>query len=291
MTTCQHCHRRAELYLCDNCQIQLANALDQIPWLIQELDNRIQKLDRISLGTIGRNRRPDTLDAIDFDAAETARKIRKTLQHWVNTIAIRATGRQPAALNTATTADLARWLNTNIPHIAKLDLNHKGRHKLYDDITHIAGTPEESGEIHRAINPTEKHLVGPCPTIIGRNHNGTPRTCNTTLFADTYDQTTRCPTCHQTINVETTRRQAAAERDLHTRNQLLDMLAAIDEPITTTQLDHWIKWRRLKRQAWLKAGIPTEYRLTDHAEPLYSIEQARKLRRRDQRFTRRKTHT
>lgn len=291
MTTCQHCKRRTEFYLCDNCQIQLANALDQIPWLIQELDNRIAKLDRINLGTIGRNRRPDELDAIDFDAAETARKIRKALQHWVNTIAIRATGRPPTALNTATTADLARWLNANIPHIAKLDLAHKGRHQLYDDITHIAGTPEQAGELHRAINPTEKHLVGPCPTPIGRNHNGTPRTCNTTLFADTYDQTVRCPTCHHTINVETTRRQAAAERDLHTRDQLLDMLTAIDEPITTTQLSHWIKWRRLKRQAWLEDGIPTEYRLTDHAEPLYSIEQARKLRHRDQRFTRRNTGT
>lgn len=285
-TKCQHCHGRSELYLCESCQVDLANRLDQIPWLLEELDNRIQQLDRINLGTIGRNRRPDQLNPIDFDACETARNIRALLQQWVETVAQRHTGRTPPALRTVHTIELARWLTANINAIARQPFAGQ----LHRDITKLTGTQQKPGTLHRAINPTEHHLAGPCPTITGRNHNGTPRTCNTMLFADTYDVIVTCPECRQDINVEDNRRKAAAERDLHTKNEIHDMLTTINEPITTDQLNHWIKWRRLKRQAWLEAGIPTEYRLTEHAEPLYSIDQARKLRRRDQRFTRRTNH-
>lgn len=291
MTTCQHCHRPNNLYLCDNCQTQLANMLDQIPWLLTELDNRIAQLDRTNTGTIGRTRRPDELNPIDFDALETSRKIRKTLQHWVTTIATKATGRPPNSLHTATTPDLARWLNHNIGHIARLDLNHKGHHQLYDAITHITGTPNKPGTLHRAINPTEHHLAGPCPTITGRNHNGTPRQCETMLFADTYDQTVTCPTCHQDINVEDNRRKAAADRDLHTQTELIDTLNAINEPITPAQLTAWTRARRLRPAAYRHDQTITEYRIHPNDEPLYSLERTRKLQRRDNDPTRRKQPT
>ncbi len=291
MTTCQHCHRRSELYLCDSCQIDLCNRLDQIPWLLKELDNRIQKLDRLSVGTIGRNRRPDTLDAIDFDAIEVARTIRKTLLHWVETIATRATGRPPTALNTASTADLARWLSANITHIARINLNHRGRHQLYDDITHIAGTPEQAGQLHHAINPTEHHLVGPCPTPIGRNHDGTPRECGRTLYADTYDKTTTCPDCHHTIDVETNRLRAAGQRDLHTRTNLIDVLATIDEPVEPTRVDQWINARRLRPGGYQHDQTIIEFKIHPNDEPVYSLDRARKLRRRDNGLTRRRTRS
>jgi uncharacterized Zn finger protein (UPF0148 family) len=288
VTKCQHCHRPNDLYLCHSCQIELCNRLDQIPWLLEELDNRIQKLDRVSVGTIGRNRRPDEMNPVDFDAIELARTIRKTLQHWVETIATQATGRPPTALTTVTTPDLARWLNHNIKHIARLDLAKKGRHQLYDDITRIAGTPDRGGQLHRAINPAEHHLVGPCPTILGRDEHGHPRQCGRTLFADTYDRTVECPNCHQTIDVETTRTRAAAERDHHTRTALIDVMATIDEPITDNQLDAWINARRLRTAGWLHDGSIIEFRLAPTDEPVYSLTRARKLRRRDNNLTRRK---
>lgn len=288
MIPCKACHRPNPLYLCDDCQEQLRVMLDQLPWLLEELDNRIQCLTRYQTGTIGRSGRPDELTIIDFDAAETARAVRKKLLTWVETVAQRHTGRQPAALTTVTTKDLARWLQANTAAIARQDCAGD----LYQDIKALVGTDHQpTGQLVRAINPTQHHLVGPCPTITGRTHTGQPRQCGHMLYADTYDQTVECPTCKQTINVEDNRRRTAAERDLHTRQDLQDMLTNIDEPITETQLNHWIKWRRLKRQAWLEDGIITEYNLTNQAQPLYSIQQARTLRRRDQRFTHRKHHT
>jgi hypothetical protein len=284
MTPCQQCHRPNDLYLCESCQTQLSNRLSEIPWLLEELDNRIQNLDRINVGTIGRNRRHDHMNPIDFDACELARTIRKTLQRWVETIAAHATGRTPAGLSTVTTPDLARWLNANITHIARLDLAKKGRHPLYDDITNITGTPDQPGRIHRAINPNEHHLVGPCPTITGRHPDGTPRQCERTLYADTYDTTVTCPDCHQGIDVEATRLRSAAARDHHTRNELLELLATIDEPIDPQLLRKWTTTGRLRPTGYRHDGTITEYRIHPNAEPVYSLDRARKLRRRDNRL-------
>ncbi|MGV0627195.1 DUF1922 domain-containing protein [Mycolicibacter minnesotensis] len=291
MITCQHCKRPTQLFLCDDCTDQLHDMLTQIPWLLQELDARIQKLDRLPYGTIGRTRAPaNQLSVIDFDAVETARNVRKLLRRWVETIAQRHTGRKPPGLDTVTTPDLARWLRVNTKAIARLDLAHKGRHQLYDDINRLVGGDSRGGQLVNAINRYEKHFAGPCPTIVGRDRDGQPRQCDTTLYADTYDRTVTCPTCDQDIDVEQNRRRAAAERDLHTRTDLLDVLANIDEPVTEEQLDRWIP-RRLRHAGWLHDGTIIEFRIHPNDEPVYSVERARKLRRRDQHLTRRKSHT
>jgi hypothetical protein len=284
MTTCQNCTRPTDLYLCPDCKDQLDYMLDQLPWLLDELDARIQRLDRTNLGTIGRNRRPDELNIIDFDAAETARTIRKDLLKWVETIAQQHTGRTPPNLNTVTTKDLARWLKANTDAISRLSLAGD----LYRWTSRLVGPGQRGGQLVRAINPVEHHLVGPCPTITGRDHQGHPRQCGHILFADTYDRTVTCPTCEQDIAVEATRRQAAAARDLHTRQDLLDVLANIDEPTNDNQLTRWITARRLRPAGWIHDGTITEYRIHPAAEPVYSLDRARRLRRRDHDLTRRK---
>lgn len=282
MNTCQHCKRQEpNNYLCTDCTTQLADMLNEIPWLLQELDARIQKLDRISIGTIGRTRRPDQLNVMDFDAAEESRKVRKLLLHWVETIAERALGRKPPNLQTVATANLAQWLAANVHHIARLSLIRKGRHPLYDDIKRLVGETQQGGDLVTAINPVEKHLVGPCPTITGREHNGTPRQCGKTLFADTYDSTVTCPSCDQEIDVKKNRERAAAERDLHTKASLLEVLTNIDEAVPEQQIDRWIEARRLRPKGFIHDGVIVEYRLSESAEAVYSLERARKLRRRD----------
>jgi uncharacterized Zn finger protein (UPF0148 family) len=280
-TLCQHCKRPTDLHLCTDCQTQLVNMLDEIPWLLEQLDARIQRLDRVSAGTVGRSRRPDELNVMDFAAAEEARKVRKTLLHWVNVVAERHTGRRPPALDTAATPDLARWLSTNVKAIARLDLANKGRHPLYDDIANLVGQDQRGGQLVQAINPVEKHIVGPCPTITGRKRDGAPRQCGQVLFADTYDKTVTCPICKQDINVEDNRKKAAADRDLHTKDSLLEVLTNIDEPVTADKLELWITARRLRPRGYRHDGAIVEFRINDHDEPVYSVERARKLRRRD----------
>ena len=278
MTDCQHCGRPTQLYLCDDCTTQLAGMLDQIPDLIEELDTRIQKLDRIHLGTIGRTRRPDELNVMDFDAAETARKLRKTLLRLVATIAQRHTGRQPPGLATVTTTNLARWLQANTDAIARLNIAGN----IYRDINRLVGPDRRSGDLIRAIDRTpERHFAGLCPTIRGHDHEGQPIECEQSLYAELDDRTTTCPTCNHTVNVEHNRRRAAESRDLLTTTEIVDVTTNIGEPITTDQLDTWIQARRLRTKGWLHDGALVAARVNEHSQPVYSLKRARKIARRD----------
>ncbi|PQM51816.1 DUF1922 domain-containing protein [Mycolicibacter virginiensis] len=276
MITCQHCRRTTQNYLCDDCTDALDDMLSQIPWLLEELDNRIQRLDRTTTGTIGRSRGPDELSVIDFDAAKLARTTRTTLLNLAETVAHIASGRTPR-LETVTTGDLALWIACKLPHIVR----HHTAGNTYRIIDNLVGSDQQGGQLVRAINPIEHHLVGPCPTITGRDHLGYPRQCGHVLFADTYDRTVTCPACQQEIDVERTRLATAQARDHHTREDLLDLLTNIDEPVNPNQLDRWITARRLRPTGWLHDGTITEFRLNPAAEPVYSLDRARKLRRRD----------
>lgn len=286
MTHCQHCKRRAQIYLCDDCTTILANMLDQIPWLIEELDARIQKLDRIPHATIGRSRRPDELSVIDFDAAETARKIRKQLRRWVETVAERHAGRRPPGLDTVGTADLARWLQANVEAIARLDLaDRHGNHQLYDEINKLVGSDQKGGQLVRSINRTRRHFAGLCPTITHRDQCGDPVDCGTSLYADEGDRTTTCPTCKQQIDVDQNRERTAKSRDLMTADRIFEVLTNIGEPVTRDQLNRWIKARRLRRRGWLHDGEIVKTRLVLADQAVYSFDQAQKVRRRDHQLT------
>jgi DNA-directed RNA polymerase subunit RPC12/RpoP len=271
---CQHCKSQAQLYLCDTCETQLGDMLDQIPWLLDELEARIQCLDRISTGTIGRNRRADQLNVMDFDAAETSRKTRKTLLHWVETIAERHTGRKPPALNTAATKHLARWLQANTNAIARLDCAGS----VYHDINKIVGSDQKGGELVGAINRTERRFAGPCPTIRGHDSRGRPIECAHSLYADIDDETVTCPACKSTINVKKNRLKASVDRDLLTEPKILEALDDLDEKVSRVKLYEWIKAGKLKPRGWIHDGqiIPVRIRRGDPR--VFSLSRVRQLR-------------
>lgn len=277
---CQVCRADNQQYLCDRCIIQLDLMLGQIPWLIDQLDAQIQKLDRVNSGTIGRTRSQDSLDVMDFAAAEKSRRVHKLLLRWVIHVVDAHTGRIPPALATTSTRSLAAWLKCNTTAIARLPKSGD----LYRDIHKLVGTDtERKGELVTAINPTQRHLVGPCPTITGRRR-GNHILCGHILYADTYDRTITCPTCQQDIDIETTRRRAAADRDYHTEEQLLEVMANCGEPVDPDTLTQWIKAKRLRPDGRLHNGLIVPTHTHDDCPYVYSVKRARKLRDRDNRL-------
>lgn len=278
LTPCKNCGTENPQHLCDTCAVQLGQMLDQLPWLLKELDARIQKLDRVNLGTIGRTRTQDSLDVIDFAASEKARKVRKLLLRWVIHVVQAHTGRIPPELASVTTPDLARWLKVNIPAITRLP----GAGDFYRDIRQLVGTDtNRTGTLVTAINPTQRHLVGPCPTVTGRDRQGQPAYCGHILYADTYDRTVTCPNCDHDIDIEKTRRAAAAERDYHTEEQLLEVMANCGEPVDPDTLQAWIKAKRLRPAGRLHDGLIVPTHTHDRDPYVYSVKRARKLRARD----------
>lgn len=277
MNLCQACKRPDQLYLCEECRTTLWNMLDQIPWLLDELDARIQKMDRIPHGTIGRNRRPHEMNVIDFDACETARETRKLLQQWVEDVAVKHTGRRPSALSTAVTGDFARWLQVNTAAIARLDIAGA----LYHDIAKLVGPGQRGGQLVAALNHVERRFAGPCSTIRGYDNQGKPIECGATLYADVDEETTVCPDCEQTINVAENLDKAAVARDLLPEPKLLEVLKNVGEPVSRVKLYQWIREGRMRPKGWMHNGsiMPLRVRRGDPA--VYSLARARKLRNRE----------
>lgn len=286
MNLCQACKRpENNNYLCTDCETTLADMLSQIPWLIEELDTRIQRFDRITQGTIGRARSIDPPAIIDFDACETARNLRADLLRWVERVAEAHTGRRPAVLHTAATADLARWLQHNVHHIARLALAGN----LFHDIEKKVGQDQTGGQLVKAINRTARHFAGTCPTIRGHNPRGEPLHCDQPLYADTDERTTTCPKCKQDINVEANRRQSEIDRDLMTEPKLLEVLADLGENVSRVRFYRWVKELRIRPKGWIHNGaiVPVRIRRGDPA--VYSLARARKLRAKEE--TRQETMT
>lgn len=277
MNLCQACKRQCDLFLCTDCTGILADMFSQLPWLIEELDIRIQRLDRISQGTIGRARSIDPPAIIDFDACETARELRKELRHWVETVAKRHTGRTPPGLDTVTTADLARWLQLNTEAIARLDIAGG----IFHDLKKRVGTDQRGGQLVKAINRTARHFAGPCPTVRGHNQRGEDIECGEILYADEDETTVTCPRCRQDINVERNRLRANVERDLMTEPKILETMTNLDEKISRVTFYRWVREKRIRPKGWIHDGriMPMRIRRGDPA--VYSLARARKLRTRE----------
>lgn len=275
-TECRNtnCKRPSQqLYLCTDCTTVLANMLDQVPDLLAELDARIQKLDRVPHGTIGRTRSASDLNVMDFDAAETARETRKMLRRWVETVAEKSTGRRPPGLDTVETRNFARWLKVNVEAIARLDIAGK----IYDSIKTLVGTGDKGGKLVHAIDRRERHFAGSCPTIKGWDANGRVVECGEILYDEYGSRTVDCPTCGQEIDVKRNQVRALATRDLMPSDTLLAALINAGEPIEAEKIERWIAIKRLRPRGYMHQGKFVKSRVQEADNALYSFETARRL--------------
>lgn len=295
MTKCQHCHRPCQVYLCESCVTQLANMIDNLPWLIDALNDRIQRIDRIQIGTIGRNRRPDELNIIDFDAAETARKTEKTIRRLVRTIngytqpiqlpctvthdfigPLRPAWRRLPYGYQPTTIELIDWLMRRVDVIAR----HTKAGHVYRELARMVGTDtdQRGGQLVDAINRQDRRYLGPCTAVIGKQRDGTPRQCGADLYAPTEAPTTTCPTCGTTTDTEQQLNDTIKERDLVTEALLLERLAIMGEPVSHRQLYTWIKTGKLTPRGWIHDGRIVPHKIRHKDPRVFSLSQARQLR-------------
>ena len=286
MTQCQTCGARSQTYLCPDCSDRLESMLSEIPELLDELDARIQQLDRITVGTIRRQRRPAEMAPIDVAALDESRKVRDTLKHWVTTVAERHNGRRPPGLGTVATPDLARWLARNIQHVQNLHCEGKKCRRcagdLYQEIHHLVGDAGvqngQRGELVTAVRPVERHFAGLCNTIRGYDNHGKPIECGRALYTESDARTVTCSACGFDIDVKRNLTRTFVEHDLLTEQKLLETLDQLDEHISARQLDKWIDGGQLPIAGYLHHGevVPEKKR---HKDPrVFSLSRVRHLR-------------
>lgn len=269
MTPCTKCGARTQLYLCPTCQRYLAEMLETLPWLLEQLEVTRLRQDRLTTGVVGKGANPSP---INVGCMELSRTIDATLSQLLAVLQRRFVvfGHAPANIQ------MARWLGDYVEDIAR----HELAKTFFTEIASLVGDPDHPstpGRILAAINRTTRIFAGPCPTITGHDRQGEAIECGLILYGDEGQTSVECPRCHQEIDVARNRLKASVDRDLLPENKLLEVLETLDEKVTRYQLLQWIKTGKLHPRGWIHQGQVVGRRVRRGDPRVFSLSQTRHL--------------
>lgn len=265
MTDCRNCRRDTELFLCTLCAKELHALLADLPWLCEELEVTVVRQDKLATGVIGRG--SDNPSPINVGAMELARNLHNQLGTIVREL-LETAGRTdaPADRNTA----MARWLYSHHHAIVCHPYAGQTMREIRTGTEAILGV----------INRVSRMYCGPCTTVTGHRPDGTDIECGIDLYADRDNLVDiQCPKCKTWIEPRRQLLTTITRRDLLTKNWIIEAMAHLDEEITPSQFDGWFYSGRIRIRGYLHHGriVPKRVRKTD--ERVFSLTQARQLRR------------
>lgn len=274
MSICLHCRRRTELYLCDDCKNELADMLDQMPWLIEQLDTTLTRQDKLTTATVGKS--AENPSPINVGAMKLSRTTRTTLLALAEQVATTFHGRTPQ-FETVATGDLALWIGCKIDRIQR----HHTAGQVYATINELVGDGDntDGGTLVLAINRSDRAYYGPCNNIVGRDRHGRERNCGRDLYAPRDAINVTCPRCDTTVDARKQIERTRSASDLRTVDLLLDTMRNLGENVSRVKLYEWIKAGRLQPRGWYNK----DHGIVDHyirrGDPkVFSLSQARQLR-------------
>lgn len=307
--TGNRCGRPTDLYLCADCEVELADMLTslttggtitetiqqgrtasgrhwwierdrRIPGLLQDLADAATGQTRFG----GHNRRTTTEEApLRFNS--TARKriteIRALLLEWTQHLA-KHIGAAYVAMDPLDTTAYAQWLAHNAHALAGIeDIGHF-HHQLRTLI----------GKAQRCVDcPPQPRFCGQCDTMMDR------KMCGLALYAPRDAVEVTCPNrdCRTVHNIEKlyTRTLNSAEYKLFPRevligNQRTDsperyttgIMGELGEFVHWQTFNRWLREKRLKPRMYLRPnGRRGFYRQSDDDTPEYRLADLRKVKR------------
>jgi hypothetical protein len=292
---CRACHAKAELNLCTDCTKSVESMIQELPWLLAQLETTITRQDKLTTTNIGKSSEtplPLNITASDI-AHETHTEIQKIVQRVENsldrywpmcTTPADFIGPLPPAWRrlptnyTPTTLEYVDWLMRRTNTIAR----HRRAGSIYHALANLVGDGPRGGRLVDAINRTDRAYYGPCLTTIGRHRDGTPRQCGRILYAPRETIEITCQDCGVTVNAKKQRDDALATRDLFTEPLLREQLDIIGEHVSRPRIWDWIRSDRLQPRGYLHAGRIVERRVRRGDPRVFSLTQARELRKLDQ---------
>lgn len=287
--TCLVCSRRSNLYLCPHCTHRLDGYLDNLPWLIRQLDVTLQRKDHLT-GSVG-GRSSDTPPPINFDALDTTTKVRTALACAVGrllldgeafrpprTMPMHFIGPLPPGWQRThfipTTADYIAWLQAHRRRIPKSI--HAA--DILRDLADLADEDRAAGTLVHAINRNERRYYGPCSHVVGRDRNGQSRECGGDIYGPRDADMVTCPDCGVSVAAAYQLDQTEARSDLRTMDMLIDTMRNLGETVGRNRVQQWINTGRLQRRGYYNPdrGI-TKKRVRRGDPAVYSLNQARDL--------------
>lgn len=268
MSTCQHCHRDTELYLCQLCGKELSALLSDLPWLCDQLEVTVTRQDKLGLASVGKS--SDNPSPVNVGAMELARNLRNQLGTIIRDLCEPSNYPVPVCY---TNAAMARWLGGNIASIAC----SAAAGDTYDEIR------AATDAILAVINRTSRMWCGPCTTVIAHDPNGADIECGIDLYADRYNlaEMIQCPKCRRFIEPRQQLLATIKRGDLLPENKLLEIMDSLGEKLSRRRLYEWISAGSLRPRGYVHHGRIVPERIRRGDPRVFSLSQARQLLWRD----------
>lgn len=228
MTTCA-CGKttRDEAYVCDDDLGELAKALGDIPWLVEQLDITLSGARGVDYTALGGAAGSESPLPINQRAYEASTALRQTVVMWVRFCDEESIRNQSP--NDGLPADnlraMSAWL---LWRVDGLGLNDLGGDAV-SEITRAVG------KCRMVIDrPAEQQYAGPCE-------------CGRDLYAKPNAKLTKCRSCEKEYDVESMRAwmRAGVMGRLVTAREGSTLLGRFDLPTAQRTIDKWHERKRI----------------------------------------------
>ncbi|MEU6582831.1 hypothetical protein [Nocardia sp. NPDC046763] len=268
----------------------LADVLDGVPWLLEQLAVTEARLDRVNTG-LRAGKRPDRPMPFDQTAADLLDALANGVTGWVRHLCesrgidyvpvgylpgqfvgpLRLGERRVPADFVDTAPGTARWLRLHVESV-RLD---PAAGALFRELTSLA----ESALV--AINPPPVlGFRGPCPTLVRMSEHAKPVECAHRLYADPEQPFVICERCGVRHDVAKLEQQLLARigTELFELPKLLGVLRELGQPIPRGTVASWISREQLRPRAYRSGDQIVKDRQNTTDKPLYQLDDARRLR-------------
>lgn len=316
MAKCQVCLGRAQLYLCNQCQIELRTMFTDLPWWVERLAEAAHGGHGVRSGAdlVKYTDEQPAVDDEGFNAGMT--KGQQRLERDVAAgefkldkalaaggVNARASRMLDDIQNTLTTIvrDLCESRGVELPpQLATAPRNalltcRRTSEWLLGHVDVIAGDEgvgqtfaeirKHTADILHVINPpTPPRFCGPCPSSVDAPHGDCqqrhPHPCGNRLMAPRTAIEVTCRACRETHNVERLIKRLLADVDhwRFDRAEILLIMTTLEEPLNERTFRRWRAAGKVRPSGYRRpdGGIGLTRR-SDADEPLYRLSDVRKL--------------
>lgn len=292
------CGKPCQDWICFDCERKIVAALGRIPWLVEQLEITVTRQDKLSAGKLA-GKSTETPSVFHGGASAFLRDLRGTLARTVQEICeargmrylplwatheptfigpLRGGERRPSHGYVASTTDLAKWLKYYSGAIRTSECAGE----TFGDITRIVD--RGLALINRPEPPIYR---GPCPTVRNHDERGKPVACGHSLYAERGADFAKCPRCKVEHDIARLEAKLLADMSayLFTATQLFQVLRELGEPIPKSTFYLWRKLGKIQPRGWMHDGRRTDHFIHRNDAPLFSLEDARRLRAKDDQST------